>query len=515
MQNSVWWSLLLNSSDTKEKKAIDTCGHNKRPVDSHGSTMCLIMTSTIHLLPLHTSQLHLLLPQPQPHLLQSLPHHHHLMVMTPIKTPLCLMWGSLSLRHLASRQSALSGYFNMLPCADHADPVQWPVLSHPHPQEDYVYCHQQYSVFTSPNSLCPPPFPLPAPNLSLESTQTTTPAFQKWPYLALIPTVPWFDDLLLDGLSLKSPKSLEIVKLSTIPYCLNENTISTWSEVKDQLLYLIKVLSKYRVCFCDEESPTFPYKYKYKKWHKNSAEALKAAQQSHLAFCIPMGYVSFSMVAWDNTYCTIDPKGDNYRWWWEIDLGRWNVPHNIIDLICNSELNCFNANYPWASIIIFHDCDFTHFINNLMKWDVPLWIYWGPFNRPWWLPGTHYQFPWPLCDNIENGRKIVLQNLSCNLEPPRIWEGSGQQWNKWGLAILKRRACEIAEFVMKADERERVIFYSKAAAQATHPLPTFPGPRVWAWWCNKDGYDERVPTTCSKAIQIFHQFEESQLWYNP
>ena len=68
---------------------------------------------------------------------------------------------------------------------------------------------------------------------------------------------------------------------------------------------------------------------------------------------------------------------------------------------------------------------------------------------------------------------------------------------------------------MKADEGERAIFYSKAAAQATHPLPTFPGLRVWTWQHNKNGYDERVLTTCSEAIQIFHQFEESQWWYDP
>ena len=88
------------------------------------------------------------------------------------------------------------------------DPVQWPMLSCPHPEEDYVYCHQQHGVFTSPNSLSPPSFPLPAPNSSLESIQITAPAFQKQLYLALIPTAPQFDDPLLNRLSLKSPKSL-------------------------------------------------------------------------------------------------------------------------------------------------------------------------------------------------------------------------------------------------------------------------------------------------------------------
>ena len=124
----------------------------------------------------------------------------------------------------------------MLPHAqvNHADPVRWLTLSHPHPQEDNLYCHQQYGVFMSPNSLSPPPFPLPAPNSSLLSTQTAAPAYHKWPYLAFVPTAPQFDDPLLNGLFLKSPKSLE--------NCLNENMISAWSEVEDWLLYLILVV---------------------------------------------------------------------------------------------------------------------------------------------------------------------------------------------------------------------------------------------------------------------------------
>ena len=178
------------------------------------------------------------------------------------------------------------------PQVNRADPVQWPTLSCPRPQEDYMYCHQQHSVFTSPNSLSPPPFPLPAPNSSLESMQTAAPAFHKWPYLTFVPMAPQFDDPLLDGLSLKSPKLLEILKQSAISYRLNENMISAQSEVKHRLLYLIKVLSKCQVHLYDEEKPTFPHKYRYKLWHKTSAEVLKAAQQSHLAFCILMGSAS-------------------------------------------------------------------------------------------------------------------------------------------------------------------------------------------------------------------------------
>ena len=60
-----------------------------------------------------------------------------------------------------------------------------------------------------------------------------------------------------------------------------------------------------------------------------------------------------------------------------------------------------------------------------------------------------------------------------------------------------------------------MVFYSKAAAHTTSPLPTFPGLKVWMWQCSKDYYDVRVPTTCSEAIQIFQQFKDSQWQYDP
>ena len=68
---------------------------------------------------------------------------------------------------------------------------------------------------------------------------------------------------------------------------------------------------------------------------------------------------------------------------------------------------------------------------------------------------------------------------------------------------------------MKVDEREQAVFCSKAAAHAKSPLPTFPGLKVWMWWCHKDDYDVRVPTTHSKAIQVFQQFKDSQQQYDP
>ena len=65
--------------------------------------------------------------------------------------------------------------------------------------------------------------------------------------------------------------------------------------------------------------------------------------------------------------------------------------------------------------------------------------------------------------------------------PPMPQEGSGQLIGELPWEYLKRRALEIANYIRTADEREREIISSKSLAQASHPLPTCPGPTVWIW----------------------------------
>ena len=54
-----------------------------------------------------------------------------------------------------------------------ADQVQWSSLSLPTPNRDFIYCHWEYGIFTSPNCPHSPLFPLPEPFASLEAMQTT------------------------------------------------------------------------------------------------------------------------------------------------------------------------------------------------------------------------------------------------------------------------------------------------------------------------------------------------------
>lgn len=124
-------------------------------------------------------------------------------------------------------------------------------------------------------------------------------------------------------------------------------------------------------------------------------------------------------------------------------------------------------------------------------------------------------FP-PSQDEITRGVNILKALwLQPSLSVPSIFEGRGQKNGEWGLNYLTKRACEIAEFVMKADERERAIFYSKVAAQAAHPLPSFPGPRVWTWKHSEGGFNTKIPATQAEATQIWWDFEDSHRWCNP
>ena len=391
-----------------------------------------------------------------------------------------------------------------------ADEVRWPSVSLPIPESDFVYCHLQHGIFTSPNCRSSPPFPLPEPFSSLESTQTAARANHTYPWLAMVPTAPRFDDPLLDGLSLKSPRALEIVTISQTTYRLNDNSITSWAEVEDRLLYVARALSKQSRKFLGAVKPPSPFTFGYKKSYNTAEDTLKAAQQSHLAFRVLMGYCGFCMA----THTPDINDHSDFRRCWEMDLAKQKVPHNVIDLVRNSELNLFNANYPRAGVVVYHDCKMLSFMSALVKWDVPVWIYWGAVNGPLFgYESKFFKFSPPYQDEIDRGLSMLRRPSRSSSSPP-IFEGSGQQPGELGLVYIARRAREIAEFVMKADERERAVFYSKAAAQMTHPLPSFPGPRVWTWQ-RKDGYDLKSSTTRSDAIQIWRDFEDSHRRYDP
>ena len=391
-----------------------------------------------------------------------------------------------------------------------ADEVWWPLFSLPIPESDFMYCHLQHSIFTSPSCRSSPPFPLPEPFSSLESTQTATWVNHTYPWLVMVPTAPQFDDPLLDGLLLKSPRAPEIVTISQTTYCLNDNSITSWAEVEDWLLFMARTLSKQSRKFLGAVKPPSPFTFGYRKSYNTTEDTLKATQQSHLTFHVLMGYCGFCMATH-----TPDINGhSDFRQWWEMDLVKQKVPHNVINLVRNSELNLFNANYPRAGVVVYHNCKMLSFMSALVKWDMPVWIYWSAINGPLFgYNSKFFKFPPPYQDEIDWGLSMLGWLLHSS-SSPLIFEGSGQQPGELRLIYIARWACEIAEFMMKADEREWAVFYSKAATQMTHPLLSFLGPRVWTWQ-HKDGYDLKSSTTRSEAIQIWRDFEDSHWQYDP
>lgn len=106
----------------------------------------------------------------------------------------------------------------------------------------------------------------------------------------MVPTAPRFDHPLLDGLSLKSPKALEIVanppttytlnhkSITSSTYSLNNTSIIAWADVEDRLLFVAPALAKSKNRFLGEVKPPAPHKYGYKKSHSTAAAAFDAAR---------------------------------------------------------------------------------------------------------------------------------------------------------------------------------------------------------------------------------------------
>ena len=113
-------------------------------------------------------------------------------------------------------------------------------------------------------------------------------------------------------------------------------------------------------------------------------------------------------------YHATDANGhSDFKPWWELDLARQWVPHSIINLVCNSELNSFNMNYPRAGVVVYHDCMMLTFIHDLVKWDVPMWIYWGNVEGSLYGYNTQFfKFSPPTQGEIDQCAKGQIPRLS-------------------------------------------------------------------------------------------------------
>ena len=115
-------------------------------------------------------------------------------------------------------------------------------------------------------------------------------------------------------------------------------------------------------------------------------------------------------------------------------------------------------NYPWGGVVVYHGCLMLLYITKLVKWDVPVWIYWGSINGP------YYGYDQTLCKFLLPSQEEIMKGIHMlkTLQPhpnssrPSIFEGSRQKIDEQGLIYLSRRASEISEFMIKADEREIV-----------------------------------------------------------
>ena len=75
-----------------------------------------------------------------------------------------------------------------------------------------TFVHPAYGIFTSPNASAPPPFPLAKAFSSLKSTQLPCCGDGCYPFLAMVPTSPRFDDPLLGDLQLKPGEAFDVEK---------------------------------------------------------------------------------------------------------------------------------------------------------------------------------------------------------------------------------------------------------------------------------------------------------------
>ena len=314
----------------------------------------------------------------------------------------------------------------------------------------------------------------------------------------MVPTSPQFNDLLFGDLQLKPGQVFDVEKQENGEWQLTADMVAAWNVIKQRLLFILNCLQP--LCplrhLNEVLSPPTPTKFGYQRSHKLSGAALVTTKHSHLTFCVLMGQILF-LIAYSG-----EKSKHDYKHRWEVELCCQNPPisHDIINLIRNSKLNNFSSEYSWAGVILHPSfknlrCAYMPIICN-----VPVWIFWGiksfsEVNYSVYLSLDKYK---PQPEHVKNQfeqLRLCKAPLQKSIPPglPIPQEGSGQFMGELPWEYLERRALEIANYLQTADEQEWEIIFSKSLVQVSHLLPTCPGPTVWIWENDPNGF----PVKCS------------------
>ena len=400
-----------------------------------------------------------------------------------------------------------------------------PHLMNPNPPNPskppfHLFIHWTFGVFTSPNATVPQPFPLDEAFSSLESTQSPCYADDWYPFLVMVPTSPQFNDLLFGDLQLKPGQVFDVEKQENGEWQLTADMVAAWNVIKQRLLFILNCLQP--LCplrhLNEVLSPPTPTKFGYQRSHKLSGAALVTTKHSHLTFCVLMGQILF-LIAYSG-----EKSKHDYKHRWEVELCCQNPPisHDIINLIRNSKLNNFSSEYSWAGVILHPSfknlrCAYMPIICN-----VPVWIFWGiksfsEVNYSVYLSLDKYK---PQPEHVKNQfeqLRLCKAPLQKSIPPglPIPQEGSGQFMGELPWEYLERRALEIANYLQTADEQEWEIIFSKSLVQVSHLLPTCPGPTVWIWENDPNGFPVKCSLNWTQSVRLFWKYRNSQQQYDP
>ena len=420
------------------------------------------------------------------------------------------------------------------------------------PSRPYVFVDGD-DVYTSPNCSTLPAIPphrlglvedTPIP----KAAQMTRWADKRHPFLPYVPLSPRFDKPPLNRLTPVS-KNYPVVGSGT-RWRVAPATIEQFENLENNLQfiagYLVKHSPNYMLFPLEFSLVSPPSEYGYKREHRSKFGAERAAQYSRDAFLPLMAWVSYVMS--NHNYMTIPPGWAEKILMWEFVLKDSGIHPDALNELKESELVDFSVDYRRAGFILDHkDHQYHNLVRQLIRDNVPVWIYWGGVNiatratgygplgsflpkqeeisttirarreaeaaarAPIQATGHIIGEPPRNAEQTTKETTSSVPSTSRPLPAPMPYSGQkpGETWTDYFVRMKEKREQRLAT-ESDAARQKRI---SREAAQVNHPCPGrgSSAPVVWHWKEDDDtGFRVRTRVDRAMVPDIWEQYTNSQ-----
>ena len=354
-----------------------------------------------------------------------------------------------------------------------------------------------------------------------------------YPYFAFIPDKPAFEGPLFKCLKISS--ATVALDRTVLGFGLSSSIAKKWSALEWKLVFIAeKLLNR-----ASSQNPQYnhdilpflrPSHFRYNMAHKHEREARKAISLSKATFVILMARCSFGIAI----NCLEHEMTSDFPTW-ACYLIEQGVHFDWVKLLQESPVANFQNYSRKGAIIHIGQCQWLHYVGQMILFSIKIWYYWGtfpqkpfqPLQRFAWIPSppkeqTILAMIEAKCSSSRNLLQLMppqscMQDHSLvpagDQQEPEVERGSGQKRGETWMAFFDRRVKINAIMMERETLADRERREARERARDNYNPPGKKGAVVYEWE-KVDGFWVRKRVNRCDVEDYWHSFSKAQRRYD-